>query len=78
MDFSVAIYNGKNVPYDLNEKLLGLTLIDRQFRIAQGYGAKEVVFVDENTDREFSGSWMFVNGAFFHSSACSPAAVFRS
>ena len=65
MDFSVAIYNGKNVPYDLNEKLLGLTLIDRQFRIAQGYGAKEVVFVDENTDREFSGSWMFVNGAFF-------------
>ena len=65
MDFSVAIYNGKNVPYDLNEKLLGLTLIDRQFHIAQSYGAKEIVFVDENTDRDFQGSWIFVNGAFF-------------
>ena len=65
MEFSVAIYNGKNVPYDLNEKLLGLTLLERQIKIAQAYGAKEVIVVDENTNRGFSGKWLFVNGAFF-------------
>ena len=38
MDFSVAIYTGKNVPYDLSTKLLGLTLLERQIKIAQAYG----------------------------------------
>ena len=65
MDFSVAIYTGKNVPYDLSTKLLGLTLLERQIHIAQAYGAKEVVTVDETTTRNFSGKWLFVNGAFF-------------
>lgn len=65
MDFSVAIYNGKNVPYDLSTKLLGLTLLERQIKIANAYGAKEVITVDETTERDFSGKWLFVNGAFF-------------
>lgn len=65
MEFSVAIYNGKNVPYDLNEKLLGLTLLERQIKIAEAFGAKEVITVNEETQRDFSGKWLFVNGAFF-------------
>ena len=66
MDFSVAIYNGKNIPYNLNEKLLGLTILERQIKIAEmTLGAKEVIVVDENTNRDFSGKWIFVNGAFF-------------
>ncbi|MBP5405574.1 CDP-alcohol phosphatidyltransferase family protein [bacterium] len=66
MDFSVAIHNGKNLPYNLNEKLLGLTILERQIKIAEmTLGAKEVITVDENTTRDFSGKWIFVNGAFF-------------
>lgn len=65
MEFSVAIYNGKNVPFDLNERLLGLTLLERQIKIAEAFGAKEVIVVNEDTQRDFSGKWLFVNGAFF-------------
>ena len=65
MNFSVVIWNGKGIAFDLNEKLLGLTLLERQVKIYESLGAGEVVVADENTKRDFSGKWIFVNGAFF-------------
>lgn len=65
MTFSAVIYAGKNLAYDLNEKLLGLSLLERQILTAKSLGAKEVVVVKDEPVSLPEGNILFVNGAYF-------------
>lgn len=65
MDISIAIFAGSSMPLDLNTRLLGLTLLERQIKIAEALKPLEVVVLKGGEEREFEGRWLFVNGSFF-------------
>ncbi|HPA64349.1 MAG TPA: CDP-alcohol phosphatidyltransferase family protein [bacterium] len=63
--FSIVIYAKTNSKHDVDQKLLGLSLLKRQILTAENLDPENVVVVKNENDTIPSGRILFINAAYF-------------